>query len=455
MMSKVVVPLFRHLQERFPLYVARRFLIGIAGILLFGTVAAIAVAPLAPESALLPEDRQIKVQDLALPALNEQLAQIAQRQSSYVREEAVRRGDTIGALLARLQIEDPEVMPLLSQDPTARNMMRQLKAGRALQAEVDQQGRLLWMRYSNAATTEDAQPASVSRVLSLRRKNGADSPLSVQEENLTNEVGTEIRTGTIRSSLYAATDAAGVPDAIANQMAEILSGDIDFHTDLRKGDAFRVVYENYYQNGEKIEAGRILALEFFANRKTHQAILFGNDYYSPDGKSLKKAFLRSPMAFTRVTSGFAMRFHPILKTWRAHKGVDYGAPSGTPIRAVADGVVEFAGVKGGYGNVVVIRHGGMRSTLYGHMSKFGSGIKRGSPVQQSQVIGYVGQTGWATGPHLHYEFLLNGEQHNPLTIALPAAQPLQPNQLSSFQQTFETVRKKLELVQPPQQTDRS
>ena len=436
-----LMPYLRRL-ENIPLPLAQRFLLAVACLLLLGMVGAFAVVPLAPELA--PEDQLLKLNDLSLQHLQTQLQQLEQKSGSYIREEQVRSGDTLGTLLARLQVQDPEAARNLLQHPQARKLL-QLKSGRTVQAQVDEQGRLQWLRYQLPADAERGA-ADNSRALLVRRQE--DGSLLVETQLLKNTAQTEIRSGVIRSSLYAATDDAAIPDAIANQMAEILSADIDFHRDLRKGDYFRVVYETYVQQGVKTGSGQILGVEFYANKKLYQAVRFGNEYYTPEGKSLKKTFLRSPMAFTRVTSGFSMRMHPILKTWRAHKGVDYGAPSGTPIRAVADGVIDFMGVKGGYGNVVILRHGGSYSTLYGHMSRFSRDFRQGSHVAQGAVIGYVGQTGWATGPHLHYEFLVNGEQRNPLTIALPTAQPLLAAQLPALRQAFASVSDKLALAPP-------
>ena len=240
--------------------------------------------------------------------------------------------------------------------------------------------------------------------------------------------------GTIRSSLFAATDESRIPDAVAVQVAEIFSGDIDFHRALRRGDRFSVVYEMVYQRGQPLRSGRILAAEFTNNQKTYRAFWFAGEdgkggYYGADGKNLRKAFLRSPLEFSRVTSGFAMRFHPIHKTWRAHLGVDYGAPTGTAVRVVGDGIVDIAGWQNGYGNVVHVKHAGGRTTVYAHLSRVD--VRKGQRVDQGQTVGAVGATGWATGPHLHFEFRVNGEHQDPLKIARaseavmlsPAAKP--------------------------------
>ena len=216
-------------------------------------------------------------------------------------------------------------------------------------------------------------------------------------------VSTRVASGVIKTSLFAATDAAGISDAVAVQIAEVFSTDIDFHRDLRKGDRFAAVYEIQYHQGEPVKTGRLLSAEFVNNGKTFQAVWFQNPdgeggYYTPDGKNFRKAFLRSPLEFSRVSSGFTMaRFHPVLQTWRAHKGVDYAAPTGTRVKATADGVIEFVGKQGGYGNLVVLRHQSKFTTWYGHLSGFAQGMQKGKRVAQGDVIGFVGSTGVARG----------------------------------------------------------
>jgi len=250
---------------------------------------------------------------------------------------------------------------------------------------------------------------------------------------------------------------------VAIQIAEIFSGDIDFHRALRKGDRFSVIYETLEGDGEPIRAGRVLSVEFVNGGKTHQAMWFqesGVDstathrdaqathsltrggYYTLDGQSLRRAYLVSPMEFSRVTSGFKMRFHPILQTWRAHLGVDYAAPTGTPVRTVGDGVVEFAGVQNGFGNVVFIKHRNNHTTVYAHLSRIG--VKAGQAVVQGQYLGAVGATGWATGPHLHFEFRVNGMHHDPLTIARQSESvPVLPSAKARFDQTSASYRMQL------------
>ena len=261
-----------------------------------------------------------------------------------------------------------------------------------------------------------------------------------------------MKSAEIRNSLFGATDAAGLPDTIATQIADIFSTDIDFHRDLRKGDRFSVVYEVFYDRGEPVKSGRVLAAEFINQGKSYQAVYFNTaenegGYYTADGKNLRKQFLRSPLEFSRITSGFTnARFHPVLQTWRAHKGIDYGAPTGTRVKATADGVVEIAGRQGGYGNVVVLRHQTKFTTWYGHLSGIAKGLRKGKRVAQGEVIGFVGATGLATGPHLHYEFRINDVHQNPLRIAMPAALPISPELKPKFEQTAKSYGERLDLL---------
>jgi len=234
------------------------------------------------------------------------------------------------------------------------------------------------------------------------------------------------------------TDDAGIPDQIALKIAEIFSSQIDFNEDLRPGDRFNVVYEASYNAGELMKTGEVLAVEFITKGKKHQAIHFGKAsskyaYYTPEGKSLHKSFLRSPLEFTRVSSSFSRgRRHPILHRVRKHNGVDLAAKSGTRIKASGDGVVAFRGRKGGYGNVIILKHPNGIRTVYGHLSKFAKGLHVGQEIEQSEIIGYVGMTGLATGPHLHYEFLLNGVHRDPMTVALPTNIPLDEKYKEEF-----------------------
>jgi murein DD-endopeptidase MepM/ murein hydrolase activator NlpD len=263
-------------------------------------------------------------------------------------------------------------------------------------------------------------------------------------------VSTRMASGNIKTSLFAATDDANIPDAVATQIAGVFSGDIDFHRSLRKGDRFNVLYETLEADGEALKTGKVLSAEFVNNGKAFQAMWFNDPaqgakgaYYSLDGQSLRKAYLASPMEFSRMSSGFKMRFHPILQTWRAHLGVDYAAPTGTPVRSVGDGVVEFAGSQNGFGNVVFINHRSGHTTVYAHLSRIN--VQRGARVSQGQSIGAVGATGWATGPHLHFEFRVNGKHMDPTVLAQRSESiPLSASSMPAFKKLANTIRDQLQ-----------
>jgi len=269
---------------------------------------------------------------------------------------------------------------------------------------------------------------------------------------LTPEVRVGNASGIIRDSLFVSAQRAGLSDRFILELATIFAYDIDFALDIQEGDQFTLLYEENYLNGKKIGEGKILAASFSNQGKTYYAVQFEDDdghseYFTPDGMSLKKAFLRTPVDFSRISSGFSLgRKHPILNRIRAHKGVDYAAPTGTSIKAAGDGKIAFRGVKGGYGNVIVIQHGETYSTLYGHMSRFKKGLSVGDRVRQGETIGYVGSSGLATGPHLHYEFLVNGSHRNPLTVKLPEAMPLERKYRSSYKAMAGDLVKQLDLI---------
>jgi murein DD-endopeptidase MepM/ murein hydrolase activator NlpD len=261
---------------------------------------------------------------------------------------------------------------------------------------------------------------------------------------LTAELEHRVRTvtGTIDSSLFNAGQKSGLPMRMVMELAELFRYDIDFALDIRDGDRFTVVHEELYKDGEKVRDGDMLAAEFVNQGKVHRAVRFidtdgRSAFYTPDGQSLRKAFFRTPLDVIRVSSPFDLhRRHPILNTIRAHKGVDYAAATGTPIKATGDGKVEFIGMKNGYGRVVMLQHGSNYETLYAHMSRFRDGLREGARVSQGQVIGYVGASGLATAPHLHYEFHVNGVYKNPVNIVLPRANPIARAQLNKFQSSI-------------------
>ena len=244
----------------------------------------------------------------------------------------------------------------------------------------------------------------------------------------------------IDSSLFLAGQKAGLSDNLIMQLVALYGWDIDFALDIRKGDQFRLIYEEKFKGDIKVSEGPIIAAEFINNKKSFKAVRYefpeGNsDYFSESGASMRKAFIRTPLNFTRISSKFSLsRRHPVLNNIRAHKGVDYASPSGTPVKAAGDGTITSIGTNGGYGRVIEIKHGGKYSTLYAHLSKYARGLKRGSRIEQGQTIGYVGRTGLATGPHLHYEFRVNGVHRNPLTVTLPKADSIPQKLLADFQQ---------------------
>lgn len=391
--------------------------------LLLGMVAAFGTAP---DTEVNPVARSRLVESIAVTP---DVAPESALTAPYIREERVQRGDTVTGLLNRLGIDDPELTGFLKSDTGSQHIYRQLGPGKPITAQVNPRGQLQQLIFPLNGEGD--------RAIVIERKGNS---LSSHIETLQLETRIEMKSAEIRYSLFGATDAAGIPDGIATQLADIFGGEIDFHRDLRKGDRFAVVYESITHLGKEVRSGRILAAEFINDGTSHRAAWYapngkeGGGYYGADGQSLRKAFLRSPLEFSRITSGFSTaRFHPVLQRWRAHKGVDYGAPVGTRIRATGGGSVTFIGTQGGYGKVVVLRHQGKYSTLYGHLSRFGAGLKVGSRVSQGDTIGYVGATGLATGPHLHYEFRVDGVHRNPLAMTLPSVPPLAKSQLADFQ----------------------
>jgi murein DD-endopeptidase MepM/ murein hydrolase activator NlpD len=356
----------------------------------------------------------------------------------YAAQERVLRGDTVAALFERLGVRDVQAVEFLRADANGRLLFRQLVPGRTLQAETGSAGELLSLRYMLGTSTL----LEVTRI--------ADG-FTARQRSVTDEPRRFYKTTTIRSSLFAATDAAGIPDSIAAQVTRVFATDIDFHTDLRKGDRLSVVYEMVFESGAPIAPGRILAAQFVNDGRVYEAVLFRDEdgeaaYYSPDGTNRAKSFMRSPLEFSRISSGFGSRLHPIFKNWRAHTGVDFAAPQGTRVLATADAQVLSVGRRGGYGNAIELRHSGGITTLYGHLSRFASGIRPGAHVRQGDVIGFVGMTGYATGPHLHYEFKIAGAYQDPMKVALPKAQPVSPQLRAQFAQAAAQARDSIQRV---------
>jgi murein DD-endopeptidase MepM/ murein hydrolase activator NlpD len=333
----------------------------------------------------------------------------------------------MGSLLSRIGVDDDDALEFLRNSRDTLVIFRQLSPGKNVTGRVDIDGDLQQLIF----------PLNGTKDLALMVERRSDG-FRASEQPLKLDTQIVMKSAEIRYSLFGASDAAGMPDTVATQLADIFGGDIDFHRDLRKGDRFSVIYEAINHMGRLVRTGRILAAEFVNDGKVYRAVWFQDadgqgGYYTAEGKNIRKAFLRSPLEFSRITSGFSLsRFHPILQKWRAHQGIDYGAPVGTRVKATGDGVVEFVGTQGGYGKVVVLRHQNRYTTHYGHLSGFAAGLKKGARVTQGDVIGFVGATGLATGPHLHYEFRVNGVFQNPLAIALPSAPPLAANQMAKF-----------------------
>jgi len=411
------------------------------------TVAAFGLAPLMPDAAALPQ-RSLS-ESVQPDGLDAQLDALASQSLALHRSTISRGTDNADTLLLRLGVADAAASTFIRNDLLARRLI-QGRGGKLVQATADANGHLQQLVARYPAENAEQRQTHFTR-LTLDKVNGRwQSKL----ETAALESSVRLGSGTIRSSLFAATDEAGLPDAVATQVAEIFSTDIDFHRELRKGDTFSVVYEALSADGELVPwnegAGRVLAAEFVNGGRTHQAVWFVDSqgrgaYFGPDGVSRKRAFLASPLAFSRVTSGFAMRFHPLLQSWRAHLGTDYGAPTGTPVRVVGDGVVHFAGRQNGYGNVVEVRHGNDRSTLYAHLSRID--VRKGQRLEQGETIGAVGATGWATGPHLHFEFRVNGVHRDPQLIAKASeAVALAPADRSRFRRDALVVQTKLQVA---------
>jgi murein DD-endopeptidase MepM/ murein hydrolase activator NlpD len=397
----------------------------------FGVLGAFGTAPDTLTQTI--ETRPV-VEVISLP----DMAALSDGQEPLWREERIRRGDTLASLLARMQVSDPTANEYLRKSKDAKGIM-QLAPGRTIQVLTSDSGHLISLRYRSGADKE------------LVVKRGSET-FTTRTETVALERRLLMKSGSVVSSLYAATDDADVPEAVTDQLLKVFSSEIDFRGDLRRGDRFAVVFEAFYRGGEMVRSGRLMAAEFANGGKTHRAVWFEGsqgkgDYYAPDGKSLKKGYLRSPIEISRVTSGFSeARLHPVLQTVRAHKGVDYAAPIGTKVLAAADGTVEFVGQQSGYGNVIIVEHRDGISTLYGHLSAFRSGLQKGQSVEQGDVIGYVGMTGLATGPHLHYEFRINGEHQDPLRVAAVGGFAVSPQWQAEFETRIQPLAQQLSLL---------
>ena len=381
----------------------------LAALMLFGGGAAFAVASIDPH----PEHvvvRQVLESVNPLPVPD--LSRLDAPAFNLYRTETTRSTDSVESLMARLGVDDARAAAYLRGNAVIRAQVLG-RAGRNITAEATADHELLKLT-ARWAPGDDGQ---FKRLVVERL--GQDQFIS-RIETAPLVASTRLGSATVRTSLFGAADDAGIPDAVVGQLVEIFSSEIDFHRALKVGDRFNVVYETLEADGEAVRTGKVLSVEFTNNGKTHQAMWFQEPgrkggYYALDGKSLDTSYLTSPMEFSRVTSSFAMRFHPILNQWKAHLGVDYGAAMGTPVRSVGDGVVSFAGVQNGFGNVVIVKHNATDETVYAHLSRID--VRAGQSVTQAQHLGAVGMTGWATGPHLHFEFRVNGTHQDPLVMA--------------------------------------
>ena len=338
-------------------------------------------------------------------------------------EVIVGRNDTLDGIFRRMALDTAD-LAAIRHLPGIRQSLDFLRPGDAIK-----------VTHNDGEIKELTRRVSETQTLHVVRGEAGFAA-----KMLDNPVETRVRTATatIDSSLFQAAEAAAISDYVALKLANVFAWDIDFVLDIREGDRFTAVYEQIYQDGKYLHDGEVLAAEFINDGKVYRAVRFVTDtgsvgYYTPDGLPMRKAFLRAPVEFTRVSSVFnPRRLHPILNLIRGHMGTDYAAPTGTPVHAASDGRVSFAGRRGGYGNAVVLAHTSSVSTLYGHMSGFARNVRMGSHVQQGDIIGYVGMTGLATGPHLHYEYLVNGVHKNPQTVQLPGAEPLRAEALQKF-----------------------
>ena len=428
-----------HSLERHP----RRVMAGVGTLLLGTGVTAFGIAPLAPDAANLPVTQVVESLTIEpmVPA-----ALVASVPFNLFRSDTVRRDDTAQSLLQRLGVRDSAALAFLRDDALSRQLFSG-RAGKLVTVETDEQHQLL--RLTARWLPDDER--SFNRLVLERGSQGMSSRLEAGQ--LT--PSTRLASGEIRSSLFAATDAANLPDSVAVQLAEMFSNDIDFRRDLRVGDRFSVVYEILEGDGEPMRAGRVLSAEFVNAGRSHDMVWYEEPgqkgaYYGFDGQSTRKSFLGSPLAFTRVSSGYGMRFHPISGKQKAHLGVDYAAPTGTPVRTIGDGLVTFAGVQRGYGNVIEISHKDDQSTLFAHLSRID--VRKGQRVSQGDLVGAVGSTGASTGPHLHFEFRVKGQHQDPLMIARNSENiPISPALRARFDAVAQAQRQQLDAAASLQQ----
>lgn len=351
----------------------------------------------------------------------------------------IKAGDTLASIFSNVGLSATTTYAVVNLNEQTKELTH-IRPGQTISILKDDNDKLVSLKYM----------PDITQTLVVKRYE--DDALKSELQHHPLEPIPVFKSGVIKTSLFEAAAESGIPENIIMELAGIFGWDIDFALDIREGDQFGIVYNELYKEGVKIREGRILAAEFTNQGNTFQAVYYtdpkgDSGYFSPDGKSMRKAFLRSPVKFSRISSRFtSKRWHPVLSKWRSHKGVDYAAPKGTPIYASGDGKVSFVGTKGGYGKTIFLQHGGKYTTVYAHMSRYAKGIKNGKRIKQGQIIGYVGSTGLASGPHLHYEFRVNGVHRNPLTIKLPAAEPINPSYQDHFSKEIKSYLSMLELM---------
>jgi len=354
-------------------------------------------------------------------------------------EISVKKGDTLSSLLSNEGVSAQQIYRLVDSSALTKSLTR-MRPGQKLRLLKTENGSLTQLQYIK----------SVEESLNVELHQDGHYNSHVVHSPL--EARPVYKSGIINDSLFVTASRNQIPDEIIMQLVSLFGWDIDFALDIRKGDSFTVIFNDLYKDNERIRSGRILAAEFINQGKSIKAVRYTNssgdaDYFSPEGLSMRKAFLRSPVKFSRISSGFTKaRWHPVLSKWRSHKGVDYAAPSGTPVRASGDGKVIHVGKKGGYGKTIILSHGGKYSTLYAHLSRYATNMRKGKKVKQGQLIGHVGKTGLATGPHLHYEFRVNGVHRNPLTVKLPAAEPVDPSLKPHFKTQTADLLQQLQVL---------
>jgi len=418
--------------------------------LLLSAIALIGAGLTLPSSdAFVPRKTVTKTIQVQLPDLPEIQSEPSIEEAEQVqldwKQFKVKKGDSM-ALIFRRAGEKATTLHNIMSSGKAASGFKHLRVGQVVEFGYNANKQLHSLRI---------KPKRTQQLIASLEEDQWQSELISEEV----EIRTAHATGTIKDSLFLSGSRAGLSDNTIMQLAGIFGWDIDFALDIRSGDQFSIIYETKYLDGEKIGDGDIIAAEFVNQGKSYQAVRYTDaeddkQYYSPTGKSMRKAFLRTPVKFSRISSRFTKkRWHPVLKKWRSHRGVDYAAPRGTPIRATSNGKISFKGRKGGYGKTIFIKHGKRYTTVYAHLNSYAKGMRNGKKVKQGQIIGYVGSTGLATGPHLHYEFRVNGAHRNPLTVKLPKASSLAKKYMSDFKQETQPLLAKLALINAAQFAD--